>query len=197
MKDGDTIKEVDATFSSPVQGLTLRLTHKNNPNRTFEGKIDGGVGNITWKGKTELLKGLTDLHITGAMAGSNLTIDLAPGADDMLRGPVLLKSGNTEVFRANAGLRLTGERFGIVLDIANPEDPKVSTHAEIDITGKRSPWSGEIKIPSPTTPLRTVTDELSKNTRSYDTDGSGQDTPLTSSDSTGYTVSSTGRASQK
>ena len=155
------------------------------------------MGNITWKGKTELLKGLTDLHITGAMAGSNLTIDLTPGADGMLRGPVLLKSGNAEVFRANAGLRLTGERFGIVLDIANPEDQKVSTHAEIDITGKRSPWSGEIKIPSPTTPLRTVTEELSKNTQSYDSDASGQDTPLTSSDSTGDNIYSTGSASQK
>ena len=52
-KEGDHITALDATFTSPAQGLTVTLTHKNNPDHTFEGKINAGIGNITWKGKVE------------------------------------------------------------------------------------------------------------------------------------------------
>ena len=76
---------------------------------------------------------------------------------------------------------MSSERFGISLDIANPEDPTQKTRAEIDITGKRSPWAGAISAPTPSTPLKTLTDELG--TLSGDESGLGRDTDMTD---TGY-----------
>lgn len=95
------------------------------------------------------------------MAGSSLLLDLKNTGDSTLKGPLSLKSGNTPIVDANVALKLNKEQFMLAVDIANPEDPEYTTHAEIDITGKRSPWSGDITIPSPVTPLKTLTDEIS------------------------------------
>ncbi len=154
------LTRIDATFEAPSQGLTITLEHVNNEDRSFEGKLNAWIGNIIWKGKLETT-GLTELKITGAMAGSSLLLDLKNTGDSTLKGPLSLKSGNTPIVDANVALKLNKEQFMLAVDIANPEDPEYTTHAEIDITGKRSPWSGDITIPSPVTPLKTLTDEIS------------------------------------
>lgn len=64
--------------------LTITLNHTNNADGTFEGKLNGGIGNITWKGKISA-NGINDLHVTGAAMGTNLTADLTPDADGILK----------------------------------------------------------------------------------------------------------------
>ena len=39
---------------------------------------------MTWKGKLEK-DGLTELHLNGAMIGSNISMDLLPGTGGLLR----------------------------------------------------------------------------------------------------------------
>jgi hypothetical protein len=81
------------------------------------------------------------------MIGSSLALDLTPGTGGLLRGPLTLKSGDAVVASAEVGLRASREAFGLVLDIISPEDPSMKSHAEIDITGKRVPWTGKIEAP--------------------------------------------------
>ena len=44
--------------------------------------------------------GLAALKLTGAMMGSNLEMDLTPGSEGILRGPLTVKSGDTVVASA-------------------------------------------------------------------------------------------------
>ena len=64
------------------------------------------------------------MHITGAMIGSSLTLDLTGATDMILRGPLLIKSGDAIITSANIGLKATSEEFMLTADVANPEDPK-------------------------------------------------------------------------
>ena len=79
-RDSKKLTLLESTLEAPSQGMTVTLMHKNNPDQSFEGKIDGGIGNITWKGTVDTTS-LTDLDITGAMAGASLSLDLKPGTD--------------------------------------------------------------------------------------------------------------------
>ena len=79
-RDSKRLTLLEAILEAPSQGMTATLIHKNNPDQSFEGKIDGGIGNITWKGTFDTTS-LTDLDITGAMAGTSLSLDLNPGTD--------------------------------------------------------------------------------------------------------------------
>ena len=52
------------------------MTHIYRADGTFEGKINGGVGSITYNGILGK-EGLKALKITGAMIGSSMNLDLA------------------------------------------------------------------------------------------------------------------------
>lgn len=124
-----------------------------------------GVGNATWTGKLDD-KTVTALHVHGAVIGNSLALDLEKGSDDMMHGPMVVKSGTEENFRADLGLRLTPERFSLVLDTAIPttstdgaEIPKA--HFESDIIAKRSDFSGKIKVPSDTKSFKEFIDAIS------------------------------------
>ena len=64
----------------------------------------------------------------------------------MMQGPFILRSGDTEVFMADIGLRATPERFSLTLDTALPTDSSTSNsgssapkaHFDADIIAKRS-----------------------------------------------------------
>ena len=63
-KDDTNIRSIDMTFSAPAQGLTVTMENRSNPDGTFEGKLNAGIGNMTWKGKIDTNAGISDLHIT-------------------------------------------------------------------------------------------------------------------------------------
>ena len=133
----------------------------NNDDHSFEGKLNAGIGNITWKGKLDTAS-LRELKITGAMVGSSLLLDLKDDGNGTLKGPLSVKSGETPVVDAAVEMKAEKEKFRLALDIANPEDPSYKTHAEIDVTGKRSSWDGTITAPSPTVPFSTMSEEIQK-----------------------------------
>ena len=85
----------------------------------------------------------------------------------MLRGPLVIKSGDTETISVDIGLRATPERFSLSLDTMIPgtetesgslDSPKA--HFDADIVAKRSGFSGKIGAPSPTKPLREFVEAL-------------------------------------
>lgn len=88
------------TLSSPAQGITVTLLHKNMKDGTFEGNMNFGIGNTSWNGKI-VNKALSSLTFRGAMPGQSLTLDLTTTEGDMMRGPLVMKSGDEEVFRAD------------------------------------------------------------------------------------------------
>lgn len=73
--DGERLAEMTATLSSPAQGFTVTMNHKNAKDGSFEGNVNFGVGSATWTGKV-LDKTLTALHIHGAVIGNTLALDL-------------------------------------------------------------------------------------------------------------------------
>ena len=79
--------------------------------------------------------------------GSSLALDLTPGSDGTLRGPLLVKSGDATLLSADITLVAKKEEFTLIVDVASPEDAKVRSRGEISITAHREPWSGTIKIP--------------------------------------------------
>ncbi len=45
--------------------------------------------------------------------------------------------------------------------MASPENPSITSHAEIHIEGKKEKWSGGIEIPKETTPFSKLSEDLS------------------------------------
>ena len=160
-KDTAGVRSINIVFSAPAQGLSVTIENQENPDGTFVGKLNAGIGNVSWNGKIESQNGLRELHIAWAMIGSSLALDLIPGNDGMLRGPLLVKSGDAILTSANVWLTVTKEEFSLIVDVASPEDPKVRSRGEIRITGKRDPWSGTITIPKNTKKFKDFADEIS------------------------------------
>jgi hypothetical protein len=103
---------------------------------------------------------MSELKIAGAMIGSSLLIDLKDDGKDILKGPFSVKAGDESVIDAQMALLAMREHFSLAVDIANPTDPSYRSHAEIDITGKRSVWDGTIDAPKDAIPYSTITDAL-------------------------------------
>ncbi len=160
-KDDKNVHTLNMTFYAPAQWLTVTLENRSNPDGTFDGKLNAGIGNMSWKGKLEPNKGISDLHVTWAMIGSSLSLDLTPAADGMLRGPMLVKSGDATLISADIGLIAKKEEFTLIVDVANPDDAKVKSHGEISITARRAPWSGTINIPKDTKKFKDFASEIS------------------------------------
>lgn len=74
-KEGERLSALTLNFTAPDQGLTVTLEHKYNADKTFEGNLNAGIGNITWKGSMGS-EGLSSLKVTGAMIGSSLDMNL-------------------------------------------------------------------------------------------------------------------------
>lgn len=51
----------------------------------------------------------------------SIDMSLVPSTGGMLRGPLIVKSGEDEIFRANVGLLIEAERMAFDLAIQNPE----------------------------------------------------------------------------
>ncbi len=90
-----------------------------------------------------------------------LALDLEKSGDEnMLTGPLIVKSGTTEAMKAQVGLRATPERFSLKLDVADVSGSGGSLgNLDIDILGKkRSP--GKVVTPSETISIQTILDEI-------------------------------------
>ncbi len=159
-KEGDRIARIDMTLSAASEWLTVTLEHLSSADGNFEWKLNAGIGNLTWKGKLEKT-GLAEFHLGGAMIGSSLKMDLLPGTGSMLRWPLILKSGDDTLVSADIWLQVSREQLTLMLDVISPEDPSMKSHAEIDIRGRRTPWSGNIEAPKDTKPFKLFADELS------------------------------------
>ena len=80
------------------------------------------------------------------MIGTSIALDLEPTKDDLLQGPLVVKSGEDPSISADIGLRLTPERFSLAVDMVIPgtEAESGSTeatpkaHFDADIIAKRS-----------------------------------------------------------
>jgi hypothetical protein len=81
---------------------------------------------------------------------------------DMIRGPFVLRVGEEEVMRATVGLIVESERFRLALDIPQGSGSTDMMHGELGWTMKRSDFSGKIKAPTSTKPLRELFAELEK-----------------------------------
>ncbi len=73
----------------------------------------------------------------------------------------MVKSGDALIASADVALKATKEELSLILDVASPEDPKVKSHGEITISGRRSPWSGTISAPKDTKKFQEFADALS------------------------------------
>lgn len=157
---GKKFSHFDAKLTSKQDGLSLSLEHNQASDGTFTGSLDAGIGNLSWNGKISDTLSLESFHLKGAMIGSSLTLDLTPGTDGMLHGPLLLKSGDEVVIEATVGLILNKEKIHLVLDVPNPDMPDISSHAEIHVEGKKEKWSGNIEIPKESTPFSELSEAL-------------------------------------
>jgi hypothetical protein len=138
----------------------VTLEHTSNKDGTFEGKLNAGIGNMSWKG-TLTQEGLTSLRVTGAMIGSSLDMDLSSSdKSTVISGPLVIKSGDETVISADVSLKATRDQFMLVLDVASPEDPKIRSRGKIDITAKRESWNGTIMIPKEYKKFQEFTDAI-------------------------------------
>ena len=67
--------EVQLSLSSPRNGLSLTMIHKNADDGTFEGNMNIGVGSATWTGRV-VDSVFSSLHLDGAVIGQNLKLDM-------------------------------------------------------------------------------------------------------------------------
>jgi hypothetical protein len=95
------------------------------------------------------------------MMGGNLDMKLSPTENDMLRGPLTIKSGDETVISAQVGLKVQKEIFALLLEIASPEDPTLVSRASIQVTGKREDWSGNIEAPKNAQSFQEFADKVS------------------------------------
>ncbi len=157
-KDGDRVVRIDSTLTA--QGVTATFVETSDPSGAFSGSLNFGIGNIAWNGKIDD-KILSSFHVKGASIGTNLTLDLEKSSqDDMLTGPLIVKSGETESMRANVGLRVMPKRFSLQLNVQDASSSGASLgNIDLDITkNKNSPST--IEIPSPSTPMQSFIDEM-------------------------------------
>lgn len=62
-KDTAGVRSINIVFSAPAQGLSVTIENQENPDGTFVGKLNAGIGNVSWNGKIESQNGLRELHI--------------------------------------------------------------------------------------------------------------------------------------
>lgn len=102
------------------------------------------------------------------MIGTSIALDLEPTKDDLLQGPLVVKSGEDPSISADIGLRLTPERFSLAVDMVIPgteaesgsTDTTPKAHFDADIIAKRSDFSGKVTAPSSSKSFREFIDAL-------------------------------------
>jgi hypothetical protein len=158
-RTGDTLKEL--ALDVTAQGVSVGLKHTVETDGKFKGSLALPVGSLTWEGAmTE--KKLTWLTVKGTAPMWSVSMELTPSAQG-IAGPLSIKEGGTELFRANVGLIVEEWKFGFQADMLSLEDtetPTTQAHVEYMMTLKTTPFYGNISAPTWTKSLQSFFDEL-------------------------------------
>lgn len=122
----------------------------------FTGKLTSPAGTMDWSGS--LRDGaLAGLNIAGNSPFAGLSLDLTQsGSDTMIRGPLSVKYGS-ETFRANVGLEMSHEKFGIIFDSLQEDLP---VHFDLISSVKVTPSKSTVSPPKSTKNLQDLLDAI-------------------------------------
>jgi hypothetical protein len=150
----------EISLDATAQWITLGMKHTVKKDGNFEWRMTLPVGALSWNGKISGKK-LDSLAIKWSMPMGSIDMNLIPDGD-ILRGPLVIKSGSDEMLRANIGLRVNEGVFGIDLAVLNPEWGEPTLKAFMELTHAMKKFNDVILAPSPSEPLQNMIDELEK-----------------------------------
>ncbi len=150
---GGDLREL--SLEGSAQGITVSLRHTVDGDQ-FSGKLSAVIGTLEWSGVTGDGQ-LKSLKINGMAPFGSLTADLIEGTGGMVRGPVVVKSGEETLMDATLALAITKERFAIILDLLSESLP---AHLDIDISAKSTPSSKTLTKPTSTKTLQDLMSEI-------------------------------------
>lgn len=75
----------------------------------------------------------------------------------MIRGPIVVKSGEDVLLNATLALAIAKQKFAIILDVLSEEFP---VHFDLDITAKSSPSTRTLSAPSSTRTFQELMNEI-------------------------------------
>jgi hypothetical protein len=138
-----------------AQGMTATLRHTVDGDQ-FTGKLSAVVGTLEWSGTTggDALK---SLKINGTAPFGSVSTDLVEGTGGMVRGPIVVKSGEETLMSATLALAIAKERFAMILDVLSAEFP---AHFDLDIMAKRTPSNKSVTAPQRTKAFSDLTREI-------------------------------------
>ena len=154
----------ELSLEGSAQGITVSLRHTVDGDQ-FTGKLSAVIGTIEWSGTTggDQLK---SLKINGMAPFGSLTADLTEGTGGMIRGPLVVKSGEETLIDASLALAMAKERFAIILDVLSEELP---AHFDLDIRAKSTPSNQSVVAPQSTQSFSSLTQEIEALTPSEST----------------------------
>lgn len=112
----------ELALEGSAQGMTVSLKHTLDGDK-FVGKLSAVVGTIEWSG-TVTADRLTSLKINGTAPFGSLSANLVgTDADSMIKGPVVIKSGEETLASANLALEVAREKLAFILDVLSEQFP--------------------------------------------------------------------------
>ncbi len=148
------------TGSLEVENTTSTLTYTRSDDGVFVGMIELPLSNsVTWSGsvKDDALTQFA-LHIAGSDA-STLDMDLTPGADGWIQGPLTIQQEGAVIMETTLELLVKKETFGLRSDTTLTGLPD-TIHFEVDATSVRSKKSVTIEAPTDAIPFMTVLEDF-------------------------------------
>jgi hypothetical protein len=146
----------ELSIDASAQGMTVSLKHTIDGDK-FTGKLSAVVGTLEWSGTVSDDR-LTGLKINGTAPFGSLSVDLAgSGSDAMIRGPILIKSGQETLVSANLALEVAREKLAIILDVLSEQFP---VHFDLMISGKATPSNTKVTVPANTKSLQDLIKEI-------------------------------------
>lgn len=143
-------------LDASAQGMTVSLKHTFEDGK-FVGKLSAVVGTIEWAGTTKDSR-LTALKVNGTAPFGSFSADLKPNESNMMiKGPVVVKSGNETIFSADLTLEVAREKLAFIIDIISEQFP---VHLDMAITGKSTPSDKKIIPPVSTKGLQDLIKEI-------------------------------------
>lgn len=156
LHDGDRLKELSLEAMS--QGVGARFKHTMTDATHFVGTLELPVGKMSWSGSHDGKK-LTGFMLDGIAPTGSLNMNLTQ-AGDRLTGPLVVKSGDTELFHANMGLLMDEHHSALSLEVLGSEGTGSTIKASIDLTHTTTPFMADIVAPSPTKPIQGLIDAI-------------------------------------
>lgn len=136
--------------------MTVSLKHTFEDGK-FVGKLSAVVGTIEWSGTTKDSR-LMALKINGTAPFGSFSADLKQNeSNTMIKGPVLVKSGDETILSADLALEVAREKLAFIIDILSEQFP---VHLDMAITGKSTPSDKKVVSPASTKGLQDLIKEI-------------------------------------